>query len=156
MIYLVWAATFFFLLISYFKDKTRTIHALKMSFSSLRKLTSGILGMIFMVGLILALIPKETLTAIFTYEGFMGYVIVALVGAIVTIPAPIAFPLAGSLLQAGASPSTLASFITTLTMVGIVTLPLEITYFGKRFAIMRQGFSFIAAIVIGLIMGMFL
>ncbi|MBY0414537.1 MAG: hypothetical protein K2Q18_10240 [Bdellovibrionales bacterium] len=155
MVIIVWSITIIFLALSFLKDKNRTFIALSISLKSFKNLVPGLLGMIVIVGLILALIPTEVLTTIFTYKGLMGFVIVSVIGAIVTIPAPIAFPLAGSLLKLGASYATLATFITTLTMVGLVTAPLEISYFGKRFTIMRQSLSFVAAIIIGLILGMF-
>ena len=46
------------------------------------------------------------------------------------------------------------AFISTLMMVGVVTLPVEIKYFGKKLAIYRNLlaflFSFIVAYIIGL------
>jgi hypothetical protein len=41
-------------------------------------------------------------------------------------------------------------------MVGIVTLPLEKREFGMKFAAVRNGLSFLFAIVIALIMGVVL
>ena len=41
-----------------------------------------------------------------------------------------------------------ATFMTTLMMVGVVTLPLEIKYFGRNVAIVRNVLNFFAAIVI--------
>lgn len=156
MVYTIWLLTIFIWMVSYRKDKTRTLIALKNSFRALQNLAPGVLGMVVLVGLILAIFPKESLVMLFTHKGLFGFFIVSLIGAIVSIPGPIAFPLAGALLKIGASKAILASFITTLTMVGIVSSPLEISYFGKRFTIMRQVFSFVAAIMIGLIMGVFL
>jgi len=46
--------------------------------------------------------------------------------------------------------------MTTLMMVGVVTLPLEIKFFGKRVAIMRNTLNFVAAIMIGLVVGIVL
>ena len=51
---------------------------------------------------------------------------------------------------------SVAAFITTLTMVGVVTLPLEIKEMGKKITILRNVFSFVFAIVIALIMGVIL
>jgi uncharacterized membrane protein YraQ (UPF0718 family) len=153
MVYFIWALTFIICLISYRKDKERTHKALINSFHSFKKLSPGLFCMIFLVGFMLAIIPKESIEHIFTYKGFLGFVMVSVIGAIVTIPGPIAFPLAGALLSVGASKAMLASFITTLTMVGLVSAPLEISYFGKRFTLLRQGLSFISAVMIGFIMG---
>ncbi len=43
--------------------------------------------------------------------------------------------------------------MTTLMMVGVVTLPLEIKYFGKKASIARNALNLIAAIIIGIVMG---
>jgi len=79
--------------------------------------------------------------------------VVALLGAILHIPSLVSFPLAASILESGASVTAVAVFITTLTMIGVVTLPVEIRELGRKMALLRNGISFIIAIVIGLIMG---
>lgn len=156
MIYTFWGLTFLVTIFSYRKDKERTITALRTSILSLRKLLPGLFVMVALVGFVLAVVSKENIVAIFNFKGFYGFLLVSLLGALITIPGPIAFPLAGALLHMGASRELLATFITTLTMVGMLSSPFEISYFGKRFTFIRQGLSFIAAIMIGMIMGVFL
>ncbi|HTG82280.1 MAG TPA: permease [Geobacteraceae bacterium] len=152
----LWSITVLALLVSWWRNPERTGKALQVSGRSLKGLAPGLLGMVALVGLALALVPPEMLARLFTFKGVTGFAVISLVGALVTMPAPIAFPLAGSLLRVGAAPAALAAFITTLTMVGIVTAPIEISYFGRRFTFIRQALSFVAAIVIGLLMGVFL
>jgi uncharacterized membrane protein YraQ (UPF0718 family) len=41
-------------------------------------------------------------------------------------------------------------------MVGVLTLPLEAKYFGLKISIIRNVLSFIGALVIGLVIGIFL
>jgi uncharacterized membrane protein YraQ (UPF0718 family) len=69
----------------------------------------------------------------------------------------VAFPTASILLENGAGYMQVAAFISTLMMVGIVTLPIEVKYFGKRLAIFRNlmafFFSFIVAYIIGIVVG---
>jgi uncharacterized membrane protein YraQ (UPF0718 family) len=144
------------LIVSFRKDRERTRKALLLSYRSFMALLPGLLGMIGLVGLLLGLVPPNMLTNLFKFHGIEGFVLIALAGAVVTMPAPVAFPLAGSLLKLGASLPALAAFITTLTMVGIVTAPMEMAYFGKRFTIIRQSLSFALAIMIGVLMGVFL
>jgi len=144
------------LLLSWWCDREKTHRALKIGAKSLHLLLPKILGMIALVGLVLALVPPELITKLFSFRGIGGFVLVAAIGAIITMPAPIAFPLVGSLLRLGAAPATLATFVTTLTMVGIITAPIEISYFGRRFTLIRQSLSFVTAIIIGLLMGVFL
>jgi hypothetical protein len=68
----------------------------------------------------------------------------------------VAFPLAAALLKSGAGFMQIAVFISTLMMVGIVTMPVEIKYFGKKATFIRNGmafmFSFVVAVVIGVVL----
>ncbi len=144
------------LLASWWLDREKTRRALKIGIKSLRDLTPRILGMVALVGLVLALAPPELLARLFSIHGIGGFALVSAIGSIITMPAPVAFPLVGSLLKMGAAPATLAAFVTTLTMVGIMTAPMEISFFGKRFTLIRQSLSFVTAIIIGLLMGVFL
>ena len=82
-----------------------------------------------------------------------GFFLIAFAGAIMHIPSLLSFPLAASLLEDGAAVASVVVFITTLTMIGIVTLPLEIKYMGKKFTLLRNGISFVFAIFVALIMG---
>ncbi len=61
----------------------------------------------------------------------------AMIGTITIIPAFIAFPLADSLVESGANLVAVAAFITTLTMVGFTTLPIEIEHFGKNLLLLE-------------------
>jgi uncharacterized membrane protein YraQ (UPF0718 family) len=110
-----------------------------------------------LVSIFLYLVPGKLLTAILgAKSGPLGVLIAALLGSISLIPAFVAYPLARIFLNRGIPPMTVAVFITTLMMVGILTLPLEIRFFGKKAAIMRNLLSFFGALIIGLLMGIFL
>jgi uncharacterized membrane protein YraQ (UPF0718 family) len=141
---------------SFLVDRERTLLALRIGWRGLVGLTPSVLGLVGLVGLVLALLPPDALAALFQHSGAAGFLLVALTGSLVSMPAPVAFPLAGQLVKLGASLASVAAFITTLTMVGVVTAPLEIRHFGKRFTLVRQGLSFALAISVGLLMGVFL
>jgi uncharacterized membrane protein YraQ (UPF0718 family) len=141
------------LALSWAKDRGRTRKALLGSARAMLNLTPSLLGMTGLVGLGLALVPPDFLANLFRHHGPAGFMLITTVGALITMPAPVAFPLAGSLMKLGVSLSALAAFITTLTMVGVVTAPLEAAYFGKRFTLVRQSLSFGLALLIGLLMG---
>ena len=57
--------------------------------------------------------------------GFEGVLLIAFLGAILYIPALIAFPLAASLLKKGVLITIIDDFITTLTMIGIIITTLK-------------------------------
>jgi uncharacterized membrane protein YraQ (UPF0718 family) len=46
-----------------------------------------------------------------------------------------------------------AAFIVSWTLVGFVSIPFEARTFGRRFAVARNGLSFVFAMLIGLLMG---
>lgn len=68
-----------------------------------------------------------------------------------------AFPTAAMLLQNGAGYMQIGAFVSTLMMVGIVTAPVEMKYFGKKLTIARNVlafiFSFLVAYIIGKVVG---
>ena len=97
---------------------------------------------------------EETISKLLGKEsGMVGMAIAAVIGSITLIPGFIAFPLAASLLAAGAGYGQIAMFLTTLMMVGIVTLPLEVTYFGKRLAVMRNALGLAYAVLASFLLG---
>lgn len=144
------------LTISYWRDPQRTRKALQTSLRSFLGLLPALLTMTVLIGAVLALMPEQVLVQLFQQHGLTGFFLVALVGSVATIPAPIAFPLAGSLLKLGAGVATMAVFITTLTMVGVISAPMETEFFGRRFALLRNGLSLLLALIVGGLMGVIL
>jgi len=145
------------LVISLIKDRAKTKQSLLVAAKSFFRILPIVLIIIIFIGLLLGFVPLDLISKTMGEQaGFGGVILIASVGAILHIPALIAFPLAASLLKGGAAVAAVAAFITTLTMIGTVTLPLEIKELGKKMALLRNGVSFIFAIIIALIMGMML
>jgi uncharacterized membrane protein YraQ (UPF0718 family) len=115
------------------------------------------LNILILISLLLYIIPPSVISQYLgSGSGVLGFSVAALVGSITLIPGFISYPIAASLIQQGASYAVVATFMTTLMMVGVVTLPLEIKYFGKKVAISRNILNFIAAVIIGLVVGIIL
>lgn len=147
-----------FLIFSFIKDRQKTKQALLKAWVSFENILPLLLGIIVFVGIILAVLnPQLLLKLIGENSGFLGILMLAVIGSITLIPGFIAFPTAALLLQGGAGYMQIAAFISTLMMVGILTLPLEIKYFGKKIAIIRNTlaflFSFLVAYIIGKVLG---
>lgn len=150
----IWIGTLIFLVISFIKNKTKTKQALKMAFGMGKGMVASILSIIFAIGLILTILPPTEIAGFVGKQSvLLATVAAALFGTITLIPAFIAFPLVGTLVNAGVSVVPAVAFLTTLTMVGIVTFPLEKREFGAKFTAVRNGLSFLFAIVIALVMG---
>ncbi len=153
----IWVGTLLFLVFSFVKSKEKTIKALKMAFKMGKGMALSILTIIFAIGLILTLLPPADIASFVGGQPvFLATIAFALLGTITLIPAFIAFPLIGTLVGAGVSIVPSVAFLTTLTMVGIVTFPLEKKEFGMKFTVVRNSLSFLFALVIALVMGVVL
>ena len=142
------------LIIAFIVSKEKAIKSLKMAGKSFFKILPMVFIIILAIGLLLGFVPPHQISRfVGEQSGIGGVLLIGVVGALMHIPALISFPLAASLLESGASITAVAAFITTLTMIGTITLPLEIKELGKKMALLRNGLSFVIAIIIALIMG---
>jgi len=142
------------LLIAFAKNKEKAIKSLKMAGKSFIKMLPMVFIIIIFIGLLLGFVPPSQISRfVGEQSGIGGVLLVGVVGALMHIPALLSFPLAASILESGASITAVAAFITTLTMIGMITLPLEIKILGKKMALLRNGLSFAIAIIIAVIMG---
>ncbi len=149
-----WIITGIWFIGSMVKDKKRTLDSIKMSSGMMKNMIGEIIGILFLIGLILTFIPPDTIKRYMGQSNtIISTIVSAFVGSVTLIPAFVAFPLVGSLVNAGANIVPVVAFLTTLTMVGIVTFPLEKREFGLRFTVVRNSLSFIFAIIIALLMG---
>ena len=138
--------------ISFFKDKKKTKMALKKAWKSFENILPQFLSILVIIGIMLAVLSPETISKLIGQQsGWFGMILAALIGSITLIPGFVAFPLASALLKNGAGFMQIAVFISTLMMVGIVTMPLEIKYFGKKATFLRNGFAFGFAFVVAIV-----
>lgn len=156
--YLLYLITILLLMVSFYKDKQKTKKALKKAWKAFENILPEFLGVIMLVGMVLAVFNAEFVSRVIgTQSGWFGVILAAVVGAITLIPGFVAFPTAAMLLESGAGYMQIAAFISTLMMVGVVTYPVEIKYFGKSLTIARNIlaflFSFIVAYLIGKVAG---
>lgn len=153
----LWVITLTWFGFSVFKDKKRTFSSVKMSSGMMKTIGGDIVAILLLIGLILAIIPPDMLSNfLVNNDNLFSTIIFALVGCITLIPAFVAFPLASSLVESGAGIMPVVAFITTLTMVGVVTFPLEKREFGWKFTIIRNSLSLVSAVLIAIIMGVVL
>jgi uncharacterized membrane protein YraQ (UPF0718 family) len=142
------------LLVSLILDKDKTFLGLKKGGEMFFNIFHPFLNILILISIVLFFIPNSVIVHYLgANSGWSGFGIAACIGSITLIPGFISYPLAATLLKQGATYSIVAVFITTLIMVGVVTLPLEIKYFGKKAAIARNILNLIAAIIIGIFVG---
>lgn len=107
-----------------------------------------------LVGLLNAFVPMSYIEGLLGAEGgvwslFTG----AAIGSALAGPPVAAYPVASSLLDAGAWLPAVAALIISWTLVGFLSLPMEAKVLGVRFAVWRNLLSFVAAILMSLIVG---
>ena len=142
------------LLLSALKDKRKTRMALRKGWMAFNGILPQLVAIILLVGILIAFLRPEVLSRVLGAEsGWYGVLLASVVGAITLIPGFIAFPTAALLLQAGAGITQIAAFVSSLMMVGVVTFPLEVSYFGKRAALMRNLAAYFFALLVALVMG---
>lgn len=145
------------LILSFVKSKENTILSLKKAWKSFENILPQFLTILLVIGIMLSILTPQQISALLgSKSGWMGVFIAAVIGSVTLIPGFIAFPLAAALLNSGAGYMQIGAFVSTLMMVGIITMPVEIKYFGKKAAIIRNAlallFSFGVAFVMGVAM----
>lgn len=145
------------LVVSFFKSKEKTKMVLKKAWKSFENIMPQFLAIILVIGIMLSVLTPEQISRFLGQDsGIMGVVMAAFIGAVTLIPGFVAFPLASALLHNGAGITQIAAFVSTLMMVGIITIPVEIEYFGKKVTIIRNLSAFIFSFIVAGIMGVIL
>lgn len=148
------ALAFGLLVLSVVKSREKTVQSVKLALMKLISLLPWMLGILLIIGIVLGFVPPETIEAQLGGDpSALQVVIAAVAGTIAMIPNIIGVPLIASLVDSGASYTTAAAFLTTLLMVGFITMPMEIRELGVRITLWRNLLAFLAAVVIALVIG---
>lgn len=146
--------TIILLIISYSKDKSKTKQSLKKAWKSFENILPQMLGILTTIGIIIALLNPQVISKIIgSSSGYLGVTLAAIVGSITLIPGFIAFPTAAILLQNGAGYMQIGAFISSLMMVGLITMPVEIKFFGKKSTFLRNGIAFLFSFLVAFVLG---
>ncbi len=144
------------LLLSFFFDSNKSKKALILAYRRFIFIFPSFLIMLILVSIILFLFPQERIISYLNKGSYIvNIMLAALVGSITAVPGFIVFPLAGILKANGIPYTIIAAFTTTLMMVGTITFPVEVTYLGKRIALIRNVISFIIALIVALVVGLY-
>jgi uncharacterized membrane protein YraQ (UPF0718 family) len=142
------------LVLSYARDRKKTRSALKKAWKAFEGILPQFLTVLFLIAAALSILDSATISRfIGKNSGIFGILGASFVGAITLIPGFVAFPAAAALLNQGAGAPQIAAFVSSLMMVGIVTLPMEMKYFGKRAALIRNALAWIFSILAAFFVG---
>ena len=156
MIYIV-VLTVLLTLISFAFDKKKTLKGIKKGAKQFINILPTLLSVIILISIVLYFVTDEVLMQYLGADAGIGaYFSAGMIGAVAILPGFIAYPLAGILVKSGVSLSVIAVFITTLKMVGFMTIPIEKRYFGLKVSLMRNALSFVGALLVGSMMALIL
>jgi len=141
------------LLVSFIKDRKKTSMAIKKAWKSFENILPLFLSIILIIGIGFSILSPIIISKLIGQQsGWIGIIIAAVIGSVTLIPGFVTFPLAASLLKNGAGLTQIIVFISTSMMVGVVTAPVELQYFGRKVTLLRNflafAFSFIVALIL--------
>lgn len=150
----LWIVTGTALLISFCKNRAKTIGALKMAAKRLLKITPLFLLVMVLFSFFITAVPKSFIQeTIGADSGIMGLLISLGIGSVAFMPGFIAFPLCAMLKTQDVPFYILAGFSITLMNVGILSFPLQKKYLGWKVAVLRNLIGFLSALLIAVIVG---
>jgi len=146
------------LFLSWRKSREKTRAALKKAWKSCLGVLPLFFAILLCMGLLLSFVDESTMRQALGQEsGITGIILSGIIGSVTLIPAFAAYPAAAELLRVTGGYAQITMLITSLMMVGIVTLPMESRFFGIRAALWRNGlglvYSFALAVFIGAVFG---
>ncbi len=142
------------LVFSFVKSREKTKMALMKALKAFENILPQFLGIVLLIGVILSILsPQQISQLIGENSGWVGVVIATVIGSITLIPGFLAFPLAAALLENGAGYMQIGAFVSSLMMVGIVTMPVEVLYFGKKATLLRNGMGLVFSILVAMVIG---
>jgi uncharacterized membrane protein YraQ (UPF0718 family) len=154
--YYLYIVTLLALVISLIANGKKTLNAARIALKRFLAILSAFLTMLILVSFVLFLLPDKLITQYLGSDNILtGVLCGSLFGSITLMPGFIAFPLCGILLKKGVLYMVLSAFTTTLMMVGVLSFPIEKAYFGTKVAILRNSLSFLIALVVAVMTGIF-
>jgi len=132
-------------------DKGALVHATKSSAKQFINLLPILAGVVLLIGLFNAFVSKDFLSSIFSGNMALDTLWGACFGSIFAGNPINSYVIGGELLKYDVSLFAVTALIITWVTVGMVQLPAEIAALGRRFALLRNGLSFILSIPIAII-----
>ncbi|MBQ5728516.1 MAG: hypothetical protein IIV56_06325 [Mailhella sp.] len=155
---ILYSTALIFLFLSWRKSREKTRAALRKAWKSCVGVLPLFFAILLCMGFLLAFVDESVIRQVVGKEsGMAGIALSGLIGSVTLIPAFAAYPAAAELLRVTGGYAQITMLITSLMMVGIVTLPMESRFFGLKAALWRNGlglvYSFALAVFVGAVFG---
>jgi uncharacterized membrane protein YraQ (UPF0718 family) len=151
---ILYGAAIILLALSWKKSPQKTRQSLKKAWRSCTGVLPLFFAILICMGFLLSFVDEAVIRQVVGHEsGMAGIALSGLIGSVTLIPAFAAYPAAAELLCVTGGYAQITMLITSLMMVGVVTLPLECRFFGVKAAVWRNALSLIYALTLSLFMG---
>ncbi len=147
----IYFVTLIALTVSVSADPARTGQALAKAWRIFLRILFPTVLILFTAACAVTIIPTGSLARwIGPESSFFGIFLASTTGTLFLMPGFIAFPMARMFLDNGAGIPQMAAFISSLMMVGALSIPLEKRVFGLRIAIFRNILAYFYAFIVAL------
>lgn len=152
---ILYSAAIILLALSWKKSPEKTRQSLKKAWRSCTGVLPLFFAILICMGFLLSFVDESIIRQVVGREsGMAGIALSGLLGSVTLIPAFAAYPAAAELLRVTGGYAQITMLITSLMMVGVVTLPLECRFFGVKAAAWRNVLSLLYAFALSVFMGM--
>jgi hypothetical protein len=129
----------------------KTKEATQKTWNAMKRSMPILLGVLLLITLIIEIIPKNIYGKVFTGHVLLDPLLGAIFGSIAAGNPLNSYVIGGELISQGVSLVAITAFILSWVTVGLVQLPAESLMLGRKFAISRNIFSFLSAIIIAIL-----
>lgn len=141
--------------ISFCFDSAKTAAGIRLGAKKFRKILPTFLKLLIFVAVVLFFSERLIVDYLGQDNLLLGLATGLTLGSVTMMPGFISYPLAGVLVEKGVAYMVVASFVTSLMMVGVLTYPVEKEYFGVRATLTRNLTSLVIALIISVAIGFF-
>ena len=131
--------------------KSQISEATRKTWNSMKVSAPILLGVLLLIAFIIEAIPQNFYEKVFTGHNILDPVLGAIFGSTATGNPINSYIIGGELMDQGIGLVTVIAFILSWVTVGIVQLPAESLMLGRKFALYRNLFSFLTAILIAIL-----
>ena len=98
------------------------------------------------------LLPRDTVAAwLSDAAGVRGLVVAWIAGALTPGGGPVGLPLAAALMRSGAGVGVLVTYVTSMSLLSFVRVPLELGIYGTRLTVLRLASSIVLPLLAGIV-----
>lgn len=152
--FIAYTLCFILLLISFTKDSEKTKKSFIKGLKSFENIMPQFILVVFIISIVLSILDTKSISNIIGNDsGVKGLILSSIFGSITTMPTFVAFSTGNTFLNSGAGYVQAVAFVSTSTLVGVLTFNLECKYIGKKVAFYRNLLAFIFSILISIIIG---